>query len=254
MADNLQRKLALDHIRENIARKGHHIYLVSGGAATPRFAYTIGVSESIGVELILAGAILYMGYEVVTIINEIAAQLKAHRGNKTFEVAGQGSFTLLKVHSSWATDFMLGAFDYYQKNDIPAFQIVPDKAHWTIDVPDMSAPWNPTIEPVWRWLHEPWTYSVPEDATALTDLAALRGDRITEAMRWEEDEWELFAMAGPDVLEDEMRVVPLGTLLGADESLVPVVNLQVGTGLWRDAVSEWHPWRTKGQTADTSTS
>ncbi len=57
MATEAERKQALDRIRENIAREGHHIYLVSGGAATPRFAYTIGVSESIGVELILAGAV-----------------------------------------------------------------------------------------------------------------------------------------------------------------------------------------------------
>ncbi|MGB6387419.1 MAG: hypothetical protein WBE45_20310 [Terriglobales bacterium] len=59
MADHTQQTLALNRIRENIARSGHHIYVVSGGA-TPRFVYTI-VSESIGVELILAGAILYMG-------------------------------------------------------------------------------------------------------------------------------------------------------------------------------------------------
>jgi len=149
------------------------------------------------------------------------------------------------VDSSWATEFMLAAFDYYQKRDIPALQIVPDKAHWTIDVPDMSVPWNANTEPAWRWLHEPWTYPVPKNATATTNLAALRGDRITEATRWEEDEWEIFAGAGPDVSQDEMRVVPLGNLVAADESLVPVVNLPVGEGLWRDPEpnSEWHPWR-----------
>src|ERR1041385_3718369 len=136
MKNEAQRKLALDHIRENIARRGQHVYVVSGGE-TPRFAYTIGVSESMDVELILAGAIFYMKDEVVKIINDIAGQLKAQRDREIFEVAGLGLFTLVKVHSSWAAEFMLGAFDYYQKNDIPALQIVPDKAHWTIDVPNM---------------------------------------------------------------------------------------------------------------------
>ena len=56
MITEAQKKQALDDIRENIARSGHHIYVVSGGQ-TPRFAYTIGVNESIGVELILSGAI-----------------------------------------------------------------------------------------------------------------------------------------------------------------------------------------------------
>jgi len=244
MTNEAPKKQMLDRIRENIARSGQHVYVVSGGE-TPRFAYTIGVSESVGVELILAGGIFYMKDEVVKILNEVALQLRAQGDRKVFEVAGLGSFTLRKVHSSWATAFMLGAFDYYQKHNIPALQIVPDKAHWTIDVPDMSAPWSATTEPVWQWLHEPWTYPVPKDATAATNLAALRGERITEVTRWEEDEWEMFAGAGPDVPKDEMRVVALGTLVAADESLVPVVNLAIEEGLWRDPDpdSEWHPWR-----------
>jgi hypothetical protein len=248
MANEAQKRQALDDIRENIARSGHHIYVVSGGS-TPRFAYTIGISESIGVELILAGAIFYMFDEVGTVINDIAGQLRAQPDRRVFEVIGLGSFNLRKVHSSWATEFMLGAFDYYQKRDIAALQIVPDKAHWTTDIPDISVPWSANTEPVWQWLREPWTYPVPEGSTAATNLAALRGERITEATRWEEDEWEIFAGAGPDVTKDEMRVVPLGTLLGADESLVPVVLLAQGDGLWRDPApeSEWHPWRKREQ-------
>src|ERR1043166_457956 len=136
MANEADKRRALDRIRENIARSGHHIYVVSAGT-TPRFAYTIGISELVGVELILAGAIFYMKDEVVKILNEIAAQLKAQRTREVFKVAGLGSFTLRKVDSSWAAEFMLGAFDYYQNRDIPALQIVPDNAHWTIDVPDM---------------------------------------------------------------------------------------------------------------------
>jgi hypothetical protein len=244
MAKDTQKKQALDRIRKNIKRSGHHIYVVMGGA-TPRFAYTIGVSESTGDELILAGAVIYYEEEVTQIINNIAAQLKGQRDRKSFKVSGQGSFTLRNVHNSWSTELMLGAFDYYQKRDIPALQIVPDKSHWCIDVPDMSAPWSATKEPVWRWLHEAWTYPVPEDATAATNLPALRGDRITEVTRWEEDVWEAFVGAGPDVSEDQMRVVPLGTLIAVDESLERAVHLAIGEGLWRDPDpdSEWHPWR-----------
>jgi hypothetical protein len=237
-----QRGQALDRVSENIVRSGHHIYVVSG-APKPRFAYSIGVTESIGAELILAGGIFYMKDEVIEIINNIAAQLKGQRGRHIFDVAGQGSFTVRNVHKSWATELMLGASDYYQTRDILALQIVPDKAHWTIDVPDTSVPWNARTEPAWRWLHEPWTYPVPPNSVATTDLGALRGKRVTEAMRWEEEGWELFAGAGPDIPKNDIRVVPLGTLVASDESLVPVVRLPVGEGLWRDAVSDWHPWR-----------
>jgi hypothetical protein len=202
MISEEQRKRALDEIRENITRSGQHIYMVIG-ETTPRFAYTIGVSESAGVELILAGAVFYMRDDVEKILLEAVAHLKASRDRRFVEVAGLGSFTFREVDSSWAKELMLGVFDYYQKKDIPAPQIVPDQEHWTIDVPNMSLPWSATQEPVWKWLREPWTYMVRKDSTVVTDLAALRGERVTEACRWEEDEWELFAGAGPDVAKDE---------------------------------------------------
>jgi hypothetical protein len=244
MVDEAKRKAALEQIRENIARKGHHVYVVLG-AATPRYAYTIGVSGSIGAELILAGASFYGNDDVVEILNDIAAQLKRDREVLRFEVAGQGSFILRKAHASWATRFMRGALDYYEVSEVPALQVVPDEARWTKDIPDLSAPWSATTEPVWRWLHEPWTYPVSKQAVAATDLAALRGERITEAMRWEEDEWEIFVGDGPDIPKDELRVVSLGSLVAMDDSLVPVVHLTIGEGLLRDpdADSEWRPWR-----------
>ena len=56
----------------------------------------------------------------------------------------------------------------------------------------------------------------------------------------------MFAGAGPDVTKDEMRVVPLGLLLATDPSLTPVVDLEIGRGLWRDGVGgDWNPWGPK---------
>jgi hypothetical protein len=239
-----QRERALETIRQNIARSGHHIYVVSDDGQTPRFAYTIGASESVGFELILAGAIFYMKDEVVTILNEIVAQRKAHPARDVYDVDRQGSFTLRDADDSWARELLLGAFDYY-KRDVRVRQVFPDVAHSTLDVPNMSAPWSVEKEPVWQWLREPWQHPVPENSTAATNLAALRGSRITEVTRWEEDYWEIFAGAGPDVPKSEIRVVSLGTLLAVDESLIRVLNLEIGSGLWRDAASDWHPWKTR---------
>src|SRR5689334_11080526 len=78
-----RRQAALEQIREHIARSGHHIYVVRG-ETMPRFAYTIGVSESMGVEFILAGAIFYMKDEIVKIINDIVPQFKEQRDRKVF--------------------------------------------------------------------------------------------------------------------------------------------------------------------------
>ena len=246
MATDSQKRIALELIKQNIAENGHHIYVVSGGEE-PRFAYTIGLSKAIGFELILAGAFFYMADEVTKIVSGIAAKLKSQGGSRAsvFEMDDLGSFSIRPADPSWATVLMLGALDFYQVSEIPAFQIVPDTAHWTIDVPDLSQPWSPITAPIWKWLHEPWSYPVPSKSVAGTNIDALRGARITEAMRWEEDEWELYAGAGPDVPKDATRVVPLGTLVAADRSLEPVINLRIGEGLWRDTDSAWHPWVVK---------
>jgi hypothetical protein len=74
-------------------------------------------------------------------------------------------------------------------------------------------------------------------------MAALRGARITEASRWEKNEWELFAGSGPETPREEIRVVPIATLLAVDPSLQRVVDMNVGQSLWRDASeNEWHDW------------
>ena len=138
---------------------------------------------------------------------------------------------------------MLGALDYYQGKSITTYQIVPDESHWTSEIPDLTQPWSPELAPTWRWLHEVWSYPISARSVSITNLEALRGEKITEAARWEDDEWEMFAGPGPDVPKEERRVALIGLLLALDKSLLPVMNLPIGEGLWRDNHSDWHPWR-----------
>lgn len=170
--DPEKRECALNDIRDNIARFGYHSYVVTGGQ-DPRFSYTIGLSPRMGRELIFAGGILFMYKEVGTIIRGIVERLTAEPGSErsVFPIEAFGTFTLRNCETSWSNSLMLGALDYYQKSDIPALQIIPDDEHWTIDVPDMSQPWSPQTAPVWRWLKEPWTYSIPKTSHAIADLA-----------------------------------------------------------------------------------
>jgi hypothetical protein len=78
---------------------------------------------------------------------------------------------------------------------------------------------------------------------AVTDLRALRGEKVKEAMRWEENEWELFAGPGDQIDRDDARVVPLASLIGFDPSLEVVTRFEIGKGAWRDASeASWHPW------------
>lgn len=236
---------ALNEIRANIEKFGHHIYVVSHGAV-PRFAYTIGLWPRIAAELIFAGASFYTFEEVKSIINGVAERLPAPADSSKFNCVIQnlGSFTLRKVSNSWSSELLLGAFDFYRTNSIPALQIVPDKEHWTVDVPNLSFAWNRNREPVWKWLREPWTYPIPSNAVAITNLDALRGHQVTEAARWEVDQWELFAGAGPDIPHKEIRAVPLGTLLAIDNTLDKVVALGIGEALWRNSGDiGWKNWQ-----------
>jgi hypothetical protein len=51
-----------------------------------------------------------------------------------------------------------------------------------------------------------------------------------------------------EVLEEDLRVVPLATLIGFDPSLALALAIEVGTGLWReDGESEWNEWRSSSE-------
>jgi len=235
----------LDLINSNIEKYGHHIYLVSGGVV-PRFAYSIGaIKETGGYELILAGAIYYSAKEAGQIINEIKKSISGGLGQYDAEIIieGFGSFRLRKVDPSWIHKLMFGALDFHKKNTFFVWQIIPDGKHFMVDVPNMEEAWNADKAPVWQWLDKPWGYHIPSNSKAITNLAALYGEPITEASHWEEAEWELFAGAGPDVMKSDMRVVPLGTLLALDKSLITVTELKIGHSLWREGLEfEWQIW------------
>ena len=247
---NPARAAALDRIKRNIEESGFHIYLVSGGPG-PRFAYTIGLRDALGAELVLAGAFYYEhAKDVSKIMHTLREQLVKLRPRggpadvpAAIGIRRLGSFTLRKAHTSWCRSLLLGAMDYYQVEDVDAYRVVPEKRHTTIDVPDMSVKWSAEAEPMWRWLHEPWPYSAPDTSTAMTDLDVLHGQPVTEACRWEEDYWELFARPGPKVRKKDARLVPLGCLIAADPTLAPVIDLAIGEGVRRDnSRGAWNAW------------
>jgi hypothetical protein len=234
----------LDRVRSNIAAEGHHVTLVQGGRV-PRFAYSVGLTETGKPELVLAGATSLSAKAVKRVLDQAvqASDDGSLTAGAEFDVPDVGAFRAIPAHPSWIGQMLLGASDYYDRDDLAALQLVPDGSLRTIDVPDMSHPWDPDREPVWRWLREPWDLAVAPSSVAVTNLDALRGQQISEAARWEESDWEMFAGAGPDVPQDQVRVVPLATLVGFDPSLAPVTQLAVGEAIRRVPPGPWEPWR-----------
>ncbi|EMS31845.1 hypothetical protein C943_01804 [Mariniradius saccharolyticus AK6] len=238
----INREQFLKTIKSNINRNQYHVTLIAGDGI-PRFAYTIGLKDQVNVELIFAGGEYFSANEINELFHRIGSFLETNPNGVEIDIPLLGSFSLVKVHPSWSKLLMLGVYDYFQVSEFNALQILPDAEHHTLDVPDLSKEFDTKAEPVWKWLIDEWNYSVPRDSKVVTNLAALKGEKITEIMRWEKSEWEMFAGPGPDVPKEQMRIVSLGTLLGIDQTLVPSMNLKIGKGLWRDHVDLiWNDW------------
>lgn len=236
-------KTLKETINNNIGKYGHHISIVSSDLE-PRYAYTIGVKEKLGFELVFAGGVYYMSDDILKIINHIVDRLPISSTSDIFKIDKLGSFSLSKVHISWSSLMMLGVFDYYKQKSVEAFQIIPDSEHYTLDIPLMANEWHEVSEPVWKWLVKEWEYHVSGKSKVVTNISSLRGEKITEIMRWEEDEWEAFVGNSNEVKKDDIRVVSLATLIGIDSTLLPMLTLDIGKGLWRDPVElKWNSWK-----------
>jgi hypothetical protein len=230
---------ALERIRKNIERHSFHVYLVEGGPS-PAFAYTIGLSEKLGFELIIAGLSIFTTCKLMSHLQQAAKSALSSGATDQLE----SDFEFRAVHETWQTRLLLGANDYYGKQSVPSVQLVPRSLGLrTIDTPDLSAEflvgWN-----AWRWLDHAWDFPVPQDSSAVTDLDCLSGSLATRVVRWEEDQWEIFSKNGEDIDPDRMREVPLGTLLAHDQSLWMASRLEVGQGIFREeSDSSWRLWK-----------
>lgn len=242
MASDEERARWLERVRRSLEDAGHHVTLVTGGVV-PRFAYTLGLTEIAGHEAVLAGATSLTGRDVKQVLAQSADVARAGElapGSK-LDIEGLGTFAVGSVDQWWSEALVLGALTLYGK-PTSAVQLVPEGDLRTIDVPDLSRRWDPELEPVWRWLRTPWPYEIAPESVSVTNLDALRGAPVSEAARWEPTEWELFAGAGPDVPRNEIRVVPLATLLAFDPSLEAVTRLDPGQALRRVPPGPWERW------------
>jgi hypothetical protein len=103
---------------------------------------------------------------------------------------------------------------------------------------------------VWRWLHQPWGFDISEDSMVVTNHRAMRGEPVTDGLRRDEDTWELFVDADPDLPQEDVFVVPLSTLLAFDSTLEPFIKLPTGSGLRRQAGGAIGAWSSRPASQD----
>lgn len=239
----MNRDSMLRKIRKNIRESGFHIYGIDGGPS-PRYFYTIGISEVVGFEILFAGGYFFETEDAAEMMSccaklvvkdKTSSELAFKRGKNACTLA------LRCVDRSWQEITAYGVADYYEKDDIPILQLVPENKFSTLDVPDMSLPFEPNREPAWQWLVNDWQFEVPEDSTAITNLDALRGKTLTEVVRWEDNTWAIFSGTGQS--QSKVRQVPIGVLLARDSSLGFLSKMKVDDGFWREPGSKkWNVW------------
>lgn len=243
----------IQDVEANITTYGSHVYLIIGGKA-PRYSYTIGNHGRLGFELIFAGGTYYSDGEVHEILNGVAHRLLDELSSTdatdatdvTVALGALGSFTVGEVEHSWRDNMALGAIDYYQLATLKCLQVLPEEKYWTVDIPDLARKLDVAEQPVWKWFLDELRCPVSATSIATTNLDALRGFMVTEAVRWESELWELFSGSGPEVAVEDIRCVPLATLIAFDPSLEAVINLSAAEGIWRDGVENvWHSWKMK---------
>ena len=215
------------------------VQLVQGGLV-PRYVYAPPHGERTP-GVLLAGAATFDADGARRIVAAGASALDEGRerwGTAALDL-GAGEVvhvTLAPTHPSWVERLVPASRrgDYVQVTPID---------HVTVDVVPMDQPYDADTAGAWRWLSEPWEFAVPSTSTVATNLAALRGEPVTEVSRWEHDYLEAFAGSGPDTPRDEVRFVGFPLLVGADPSLATAAGLDVGESIRRpDASAAWALW------------
>jgi len=237
------RELYLKKIKENIQKHGYHLYVVVGGQS-PRYAYTIGLTESpINAELVFAGGYCFDKNEVKKIIDYLVNYFRINKISSDIVVdyKNVAKFKFKQVDQTWVKAALLGCVDYYSSESVSAYQITPCDELATKEIPDMSRSYDINTEPIWRWLTERWGYNVPNDSIAATNSFALTGAPILEVSRWEDNYWEAFSFSVDLVEKDDVVILPLGVLLGMDATLEKITKLNVGESMCRDNIDS--PWK-----------
>src|SRR5260370_25442301 len=105
-----KRQRVIKETGEHISKFGFHIYVVTGGG-DPHFGYTIGLTESLGAELILPGTYFYELADVSKVIESIIGKLAPPvPWDVSVDAPPWGTFSFRPVPMSCATARMLGAF------------------------------------------------------------------------------------------------------------------------------------------------
>jgi hypothetical protein len=243
--------LSVEEVTDRVRRYGWDHYRTWGGPL-PDWSYSIGLDDrDDGAELVLAGGASFTERQVNALFRELSERSQQQRrrpaAGEEWRTETVGTVRLGSVHETWAKHLLRVADDYYGSRAYRRLQVIPPKAARTMDVPDLSLPFDPVREPPWRWLVEDWPYRVPADTLVFTDLQALHGACVVEVHHDRDDgvptPWHLFASASQVIADELGRIAPLGVLISTDSTLAVVDDVPPGELVTRHRCEEpWQRW------------
>lgn len=243
--------VARSKITDAIRRTGLFAVTVVAGP-TPRWQYTIGLTQAGLPEVVVAGSAAYRDATLDALLRSVGSGLLAGAyapDARGLRVEGV-DVDLMPVHVSWAQRLLVVAATYHERPAVDAVQAVPSGG-W-IDIPRTSVPLDLSIERPWRWLDDEWPYACSSRTRVFTDLDVLRGSPIVEVIHEREpgglNSWTMRAHAAAAGAEQEGRVVPIGTVLAIDPTVALTLDLKPGEFAVRDGPqADWQAWELPSQ-------
>ena len=232
-------------VRNDISQHGYHFIHVFGGGV-PDYYYTIGNSESIGVELCVAGASFYSSDELLEVIKIATQEIRSFPFGTQLQMSFSlpevtGQMSLGVTHRSWLREIGLKAVEWYKPKKITMLQILPPADVRFIDHPDLSKEFDPEAQSAWRWISQPWKQPWSIDSQAQVDIAVLRGSVVKEVIRWSDTSYAMVSKEYDSIESEDLREIPVSIVFAHDDSIGSCLKgLEVGHGMCRQSKEdEW---------------
>jgi len=212
----------IHEISDVIKNKGYYICSVFQEAC-PRFSYTIGLYQTLGYELVVAGLCLID-------VNDVPNLIKCAVNGEEYIESLSGStlpVELRDADSTWATAMARWAVRYYNSENIRLKQILVGD-NLTIDTPNMRYSYNDIINNPWQYLVEDWPYPVPENSQAYCDSGIISGEKILSISRYEDDYWEISSGIGFD---SRAKILPIAVIMEKFGLDTEIISMENGTAI-----------------------
>ena len=217
----------LEQSKQDIAKYGLQVIMVSSTSYLPSFAYSIGLWQTYQhPEIICFGFSNDLGH---TILNDVAELIKngerMEAGKNYDNIFEDSKAEFLNVALDNISDYFGTALNYYEGNKFPALQLV-----WTDH--DDKFPWEEGFEEKFRYKqplldrNADFKFSEPKNLAVFTTRQWLElRSPILHVIHEENGDWQFLT---GDQMSDDARIVALDQLINRDETLNQLFDLNYG--------------------------